>query len=211
MPEIKVCGLTREEDVRLCLDLNVDYVGFVFVKTSPRYIDPERVAHMPRGRAGRVGVFAGINAKSILDIMKSADLDMAQLHGGEDVSVCRALGVHRVVKVLWPESYHQEKDLIADMARYTPYCRSFLLDAGVKGGGMGKPFNWRRLNGLPVHVPWWLAGGIGPHNARQASQYNAACLDINSCVETSPGVKDHLLLKTTIGLIRNPVSLNHMR
>jgi phosphoribosylanthranilate isomerase len=100
---VKVCGLVREEDVRLCLELGVDMTGFIFVPSSPRYLPPERAARLPRGRAARVGVFSGQRVDFICDVLRMADLDYAQLHGDEDADFCREIGPERVIKVLWPQ------------------------------------------------------------------------------------------------------------
>jgi phosphoribosylanthranilate isomerase len=100
---IKVCGLVREEDVRLCLDLGVDMTGFIFVPSSPRYISPESAARLSKGRAARIGVFAGQSVDFVHTALSVAGLDYAQLHGGEDAGFCRAVGPERVIKVLWPQ------------------------------------------------------------------------------------------------------------
>ena len=100
---IKVCGLVREEDVRLCLELGVDMTGFLFVPSSPRYISPESAARLPKGRAARIGVFAGQDVDFVRAALHLADIDFAQLHGGEDADFCRAIGPERVIKVLWPQ------------------------------------------------------------------------------------------------------------
>lgn len=55
-PLCKICGLTREEDVRLCHELGVDFTGFIFVPSSPRKVSPEFVAKLPAGASGRVGL-----------------------------------------------------------------------------------------------------------------------------------------------------------
>ena len=197
-PAVKVCGLTRPEDVALCHTLGVDLTGFIFVSSSPRAIAPEEAAAMPRGSARRVGVFAGQCVPEIRRIAEAADLDFIQLHGGESPEFCQAVGPERVIKVLWPQTLSDE-NLNAELLRFAPVAAWFLLDAGQSGGGSGQPLAWDRLQGLEAPRPWLLAGGLGP-----ATMHEALCrctpdgLDMNSALETKPGIKDHTLLRAAL-------------
>ncbi|MDR1243533.1 MAG: phosphoribosylanthranilate isomerase [Deltaproteobacteria bacterium] len=191
---LKVCGLTRARDVRLCLDLGARFTGFVFVRQSPRYIAPEAVAAMPSGGEGapaRVGVFAGQSVNEVLRIMETARLDYAQLHGGEDVKFCRSVGAERVIKVLWPQGLSGPDLLSAECERFASGCAFFLLDAGKQGGGSGERLPWAALRGFRPPRPWILAGGLGPDNLEEAVK---TCLpwavDCNSGLEDAPGVKN---------------------
>jgi phosphoribosylanthranilate isomerase len=254
---VKVCGLTRADDVRLCLELGVDAVGFIFAPGGKRTITPEQAAAMPTGAAARVGVFVGQGADEVRDIMRLATLDYAQLHGDESPEVCRAVGPERVIKVVWPQRLLRgDNDVDSNSIRgSTPYpgrdlpdiarprchagragtlhphlgmdidrqfaaeitpealavrlqslcapfadcCAMFLLDAGMAGGGGGRPLPWELLDGLTLPKPWILAGGLGPDNVAEAL---AACspfgVDGNSALECSPGVKDHEKLRAFV-------------
>ncbi|MDR2075447.1 MAG: phosphoribosylanthranilate isomerase [Desulfovibrio sp.] len=206
---LKVCGLTREEDVRLCLDLGARFTGFIFAPRSPRRILPGDAAAMPRGPAARVGVFAGQDAAEVIRTLKQARLDYAQLHGGEDEDFCRAVGPERIIKTIWPErlgrdgALFRREDLEAECARFAPVCAFFLLDAGLQGGGSGRPLAWGTLDGFAPPRPWILAGGLGPDNLAQAL---AACspwaVDCNSGVEKAPGRKDAGKLLDAAALLR---------
>lgn len=214
-PLIKVCGLTREEDMRLCLDLGVDFTGFIFVPGSKRRIDPALAARLPRGCAARVGVFAGQSPKTVLRVMRQAKLDYAQLHGGEDAACCRAIGRERVIKVLWPEKLlRQEKDatrgsdtaalLHEACAPFADSCAYFLLDAGHTGGGSGRQLDWRALRHFSPPRPWLLAGGIGPLLAAEAfSACDPDGMDCNSNLETTPGRKEAQKVRALLAAIRN--------
>ena len=198
---LKVCGLTRAEDVQACLDLGVDATGFIFVPGSPRKVNPQVVARFPKGFALRVGVFANSSANQVLEIMDSLALDYAQLHGGETEEFCKLVGPHRVLKVLWPEKM-SGPELEAECARFAPYCAAFLFDAGKSGGGSGKSLEFKTLSNLNVTRPWILAGGLSCENIPTAI---AACmpdgLDLNSGVELSPGVKNLELIKQIRNLV----------
>ena len=211
MPEplCKICGLRREEDVRLCHELGVDFTGFIFVRASPRFVEPEQAAALPGGpanplpgRPGRVGVFAGSSPEEILRVAATAGLDLLQLHGDEDEDFCRALGPERVIKALWPQRLTR-RDLEEEMRRFAPVCAWFLLDAGHSGGGSGTALDWRSLAGLDAPRPWLLAGGLGPAVLDQA--LDACCphgLDLNSALESAPGEKDHALVREAVAALR---------
>lgn len=209
-PLCKICGLRREEDVLLCHEMGVDFTGFIFVRASPRFVEPERAAALPGGpsaplppgRPRRVGVFAGSSPEEVLGIAAAAGLDLLQLHGGEDEDVCRALGPERVIKVLWPQRLTR-RELEEEMRRFAPVCAWFLLDAGHSGGGSGNALDWRSMAGLESPRPWLLAGGLGPAVIDAALD---ACsphgLDLNSALESAPGVKDHPCVREAVSMIK---------
>ena len=206
----KICGLRREEDVRLCHDLKADFTGFIFVRASPRFVDPEKAASLSPGsdaassrtRPRRVGVFAGSPLEDVRRIARMAKLDVFQLHGGESEDYCRALGPERVIKVLWPQRCTRP-ELEEAMRRFAPVCSWFLLDAGTSGGGSGASLNWQSLADLHPPRPWILAGGIGAHNLEQAL---TACsphgVDMNSALESTPGEKDPALVRQAMSVLR---------
>lgn len=216
---VKICGLQSSEDVRRCLELGVDMLGFIFAPQSPRRVEAEKVAGLPRGHALRVGVFAGQSADTVCRIMEQAGLDYAQLHGDEDPAFCRAVGADRVIKTLWPErllrrpaqtgetaalSASLQALLQEECASFSGCCSFFLLDAGARGGGTGRTLPWDLLRGFAPPVPWLLAGGIAPVNAALAV---ACCdppgIDCASGVEEAPGKKNAALLEGLMRTIRN--------
>jgi len=187
---IKVCGLTRAEDVILCEELGVDRIGFIFHPASPRNVDVPQVADFVRGRALRVGVFVRQSANQVCKIMDQAGLDLAQLHGGQDQAFCRAVGPRRVVKVFWPQRYARLEDLQRDIEADATFCQAVLLDAGISGGGHGRSLDFGWLAGLRSPLPWFLAGGLGPENIRDAlSRCTPDGVDLNSSVEDALGRK----------------------
>ena len=211
---VKVCGLTRQQDVRLCLDLGVDFTGFIFAENSPRRVSPETAAAFPSGHALRVGVFAGQPLETVTRIMRDVRLDFAQLHGDEDPAFCRAVGPERVIKVLWPERLLREAPapggpaclgdrLERECRRFADACACFLLDAGSGGGGSGRELNGSALSGFNPPRPWLMAGGVGPANAAAIA---AACapygLDCNSALESGPGVKDQAKLQALMAALQ---------
>ncbi|EHJ48292.1 Phosphoribosylanthranilate isomerase [Solidesulfovibrio carbinoliphilus subsp. oakridgensis] len=190
-PLVKICGMTRPEDVLGCAEAGADLLGFIFAAKSPRRLTPGQAAALPRTSARRVGVFVEQTLGEVLAIMDEADLDLAQLHGGQDPDFCRAVGPDRVIRAFWPAKHPDTASLAAAMAAFAGTIRYALLDAGTSGGGHGVPLDFAPLAGLDPPMPWLLAGGLGPHNVAEALRVASPHgLDLNSGVESSPGLKD---------------------
>ena len=208
MPErmCKICGLTRAEDAALCHSLGADCIGCIFVPASPRFITPQRAALLPDGPALRTGVFAGTDLDEVRAIARLARLDLLQVHGGEDPAFCRALGPERVIKTLWPEKLTPE-ELDRELDRFAPVCAYFLLDAGTSGGGSGNSLKTDTLRRIRPPRPWLLAGGLGPDNLRSAlAAFEPGAgpigVDLNSALESAPGIKDHELVRRALTLVK---------
>lgn len=201
-PFFKVCGLTRPGDVTACLDAGAAMTGFIFAAKSPRRVTPEQALGLPRGKALRVGVFVEQDVAEVVRVMDAAELDLAQLHGGQDAAFCRAVGPGRVIKALWPEKLAARDALQAELERFAESCAFFLLDAGTSGGGHGRSMDFSLVAGLASPRPWLLAGGLGPHNLQAALDAAAPDgLDLNSGLETSPGVKDHAAIARAAAIL----------
>ncbi|WP_243360856.1 phosphoribosylanthranilate isomerase [Fundidesulfovibrio terrae] len=219
---VKVCGMTLPEQVKALDGLGVDLLGFIFAAKSPRRVTPEHVASIARGRAKRVGVFVEQDADAVNRIMEAAGLDYAQLHAGQDEAFCRTVGHERVIKVFWPQRYlvvgspnpiaqagtvdpaAALEALERDMDRFTHSCALMLLDSGTSGGGHGKSLDFAALSGLRAPKPWLLAGGLSPDNAALAlREAHPAGLDLNSGVESSPGVKDISRVTQALHIIKS--------
>lgn len=202
----KVCGLTRQGDIHVCAELGVDFAGFIFHSGSSRFLAPEQVRRLQTETMTRVGVFVRHSWREVSEIMHYAGLHLAQLHGGQDREFCLRLGVDRVIKVLWPESYSNREEMLRDLEVFSPCCRYFLLDSGHCGGGHGRPVNTDMLPKVSemgaFGCSWFLAGGLGPENIGKALKRNPDGVDLNSGVETEPGIKSRDLLTQTMEEIR---------
>ena len=192
MTAIKICGITRREDAELAAALGASYLGFVLWNDSPRAASLETVRAiapcLPK-RVTPVGVFVdptGDEVKAATD----AGIQMAQVHSdvpsllrGVTIPVVRAvhLAVDRIDGV--------EPDIADELV---------LLDAHdpVKRGGTGKTVNWRRAALIARSRRIILAGGLTPANVRQAiDEVRPFAVDVASGVESSPGVKNHDLVR----------------
>lgn len=195
-PLVKVCGMTRMEDVNLCMELGVDLLGFIFHPKSPRNVDPDFAASVKTGRITKVGVFVNQSAEEVIEIMDHCGLHAAQLHGNQDIKFCWKVGADRVIRAFWPDTYSSAGALSRDLDNYSEVCGHFLLDAGKScQGGTGQSIDFGILQDVNIYTPWFLAGGIGPHNIDQVLALNPPGLDINSGVECEPGKKDEHKLR----------------
>ena len=199
---IKVCGMTRTEDVEFCDTLGIDLLGFIFHPESPRNVAPEWAAAQKPRRALKTGVFVRQGVEEISAIAATAGLDLLQLHGGHTAEQCRDLGPERVIKTLWPQRYATTERLLADMLLFAPVCRAILLDSGKSGGGHGTSLNATELQRLKCPHPWYLAGGLGPHNLTAMKFTGASGFDLNSGVESLPGIKDHDKVRSSFNILR---------
>lgn len=199
---VKVCGMTRSEDVAFSDGQGVDLVGFIFHPGSPRNVEAAWVAGQRPRHALKTGVFVRQGVADIEKLAREAGLDLLQLHGGHTPDQCRALGSERVIKVLWPERYATPEMLADDMELFAPVCRAFLLDSGTSGGGHGRSLDPQSLGKLKCPRPWYLAGGLGPHNLETMKTTGAAGFDLNSGVESAPGIKDHDKIRRALTILR---------
>jgi phosphoribosylanthranilate isomerase len=179
MTKVKICGITRAEDAELAIELGADYLGFIFVKESPRCVTPERALEYGGSASAlqRVGVFRNAHAEEILRIIEAAKLDMVQIHGDTEVP----FPTIRAFKV---------EDKLPEITTDDDY---ILFDTG---GGTGRVFDWDLLSTYDRSKPFFLAGGITPDNVRDAiAKTSPYAIDVASGVEKQPGIKDHDKLK----------------
>jgi phosphoribosylanthranilate isomerase len=203
---VKVCGITRLEDA-LALDTRVEYLGFNFWPGSKRFIEPSAAAPIIAAlrQAIPVGVFVNHSAEEINAIAAQTGIRYAQLHGQESWDVMDGVALP-VIKAI-------PHDRIADLAGLRDAWddhagkqpKYFLVDTqaapalGGAFGGTGAVFDWDLLKGDPLPRPIFLAGGIGPENVAEAVRVaHPYAVDLNSKVETSPGVKDESLVQRCI-------------
>ena len=196
---VKVCGQKRAEDEREAAEQGVDFCGFIFHPQSPRAIAPARAAELDSGDCRRAGVFVEQGSEEILGVMETARLDFAQLHGRQSVDCALRIGPERVIRVLWPERFASVSALQAEIDRHARACAYYLLDAGKRGGGSGRHLDWHSLSELRFPRPWLRAGGLSADALGEALRLcSPDGVDLNSGVETAPGVKDAARLRAAI-------------
>lgn len=192
--KLKICGLTREEDVRTAISVGADYLGFIFHPGSPRYVVPDRVEKLLRlvpPAVGRVGVFVNLPPETVMMIMERYGLDIAQLHGDESPETASAIGAERVWKAM-------TLCCPGDVERAAKFpAAAIVADSRTADayGGTGRIADWQLAARAARCVKLILAGGLSPANVADAiRQVVPFAVDVNSGVESAPGVKDPELL-----------------
>ncbi len=187
--KVKICGLTNLRDARHAAACGADYVGFVMVPHSPRYIAPEKVAEivrqLPPGLM-KVGVFVDRKLDDMRRIVSDCGLDIVQLHGDETPDMAVELGIERVWKVF---SIRSAGD-VAAAARFP--AAVILVDTMVSGqrGGTGQLGDWMLAAALAEARPVILAGGLNSSNVEEAVRtVRPFGVDVSSGVEITAGRK----------------------
>lgn len=198
---VKICGVTNEEDAELAAEAGATHVGLIFVEDSPRKIgrDAARIATRARRYGLRiVGVFRNQSEEFIARTARDIGLDAVQLHDREqDLRQLRSL--LRPECEIWAVCGVGET---AEPARL--HADRTLFDSIVNGhtGGTGRPFDWNLIRGRIDQRRAFLAGGIGPANARAAQQVGTFGIDVGSRIESAPGQKDPDKLKALFAALR---------
>ncbi len=198
MNGIKICGLSTPETLEAALTAGADYVGFVMLPASPRFVAPDaarRLADQARGRAKTVLLFADTPREAMERLVRDLEPDLIQLHGRETVADIRNARNDYDLPVIRAVGVGSAEDL-AGLDAVEDAADHLLLDArppkgADRTGGHGLAFDWSLLTGRTFAKPWFLAGGLNPDNVAEAIQATGApMVDVSSGVETAPGVKD---------------------
>jgi len=198
---IKICGLTREEDVDAAVAAGADAIGFVFYPPSPRYIAPQRAAELARRIppfVDVVGLFVNEAPEFVRAACEALPINVLQFHGDEDAAYCRqfARPYLRAARV------RPGLDLV-EFASSFPDARGVLLDAFVEGyGGGGHVFDWTLI---PSNLPSYLvlSGGLTADNIGDAiRRVRPVAVDVSSGVEAGKGIKDHSKIAAFVAAVR---------
>lgn len=199
---IKICGLTRKEDVDAAVAAGADALGFVFYSRSPRFLQTAQAAELVRRVppfVTRVGLFVDPDPDVLAATLAAVPLDIVQFQGDESPEFCEGCG-HPYVKVA---RMRPGLDLL-EFARAYPSARGLLLDAYVEGyGGAGQRFDWS-LVPKQLPLPVIVAGGLTAENVGSAiSQLRPWAVDVSSGVEAAKGIKDAGKIAAFIAAVKN--------
>jgi phosphoribosylanthranilate isomerase len=209
---IKICGLTRREDVEAACAAGADALGFVFYPNSPRYVSAEQAAALIAcvpPYVSTVGLFVNASVEQVLEVTSIAPLTMLQFHGGESVAHSAALA--QAAARPFVQVFRVKPDtLAANLLEYEQqYCAAsslfsgLLLDTYVDAyGGAGKGFDWSLIpKELAPRVV--LSGGLSVQNATDAVlRVRPWAVDVSSGVEAAKGIKDWHKMADFIAAIR---------
>ena len=197
MTKIKLCGLSRTQDIEAANKLKPDYIGFVFAAKSKRRVSPLKATELksrldPEIKA--VGVFLDDDLDSVAAMMNLGIVDLVQLHGSEDeeyIKNLRTITDKPVIKAFIINSAEDVKCAEASTADY------ILLDGGK---GEGKAFDWSLLKN--IRRTYFLAGGLNPGNAADAVRTLAPfSVDVSTGIETD-GKKDEEKMTAFVNAVR---------
>lgn len=213
---IKICGLTREDDVRAAVDAGADAIGLVFYEPSPRYVDVARAAALAEAAGpfvSVVGLFVNAAPDDVAHIVERVPLTLLQFHGDETAVACSQLSQRCSMPFLRAARVRAGLDLVEFADQYCD-AAALLLDAFVEGyGGGGHVFDWSLI------PPAWLSslkdktasaaprivlsGGLNAQNVAGAiERVRPYAVDVSSGVEAGKGVKDHARIIEFVRAVR---------
>jgi phosphoribosylanthranilate isomerase len=208
MARIKICGITNAEDALAAARFGAHALGFIFVKGTPRYIEPERAAEIAKQLPPfitRVGVFDHRPADEIERIADLCRLDALQLHVDNMSESHFRLAKRRIIKVCRVKDEGSLYDSLSSKGLKAPQIDAYLLDTYSENrlGGTGTTFDWSlALKAKAIVGPTFpiiLSGGLNPDNVAEAiKSVEPYAVDVGSGVEERPGKKDHNKLRRFI-------------
>lgn len=199
MVKVKICGLRRPEDIEAANLAKPDYVGFIFVPGTKRYVEPDLAASFRRDLAAdiqTVGVFVNAPIEEIVAICKAGIIDVIQLHGEEDATYIDQLKGQVDQEIIKSVAVGDDLVVAPNQADY------LLFDSlSPSRGGSGKVFDWQMVSAYQ-EKPFFLAGGLGVENIEEALEVvRPYAVDASSSLETD-GVKDPVKMQKFVAKIR---------
>ena len=198
MTKVKICGLSRPQDLEAVNRAMPDFIGFVF-SPSRRQVDEKQAAMLKAmldPRIKGVGVFVNESIEYIAGLHERSIIDWAQLHGEEDTAYMRRLRKRCGCPIIKSVGVGSQVPALPEGADF------LLFDTlSPQRGGTGKAFDWHALQGYQS-PPYFLAGGLSPENVSQAlGTLTPFCVDVSSGVETD-GIKDPQKINAFVRLAR---------
>lgn len=205
--KVKICGMTKMDNILEVAELQPDYLGFIFYPPSPRYmrkaLKPAQLRNLNTG-AVITGVFVNSGYDEIIFLLEEYELQAVQLHGDESPEFCSEIS-RSGVEVIKAFRVNDNFDFNR-LEEYQPFCKYFLFDThSAQKGGSGKKFDWEILDKYLLEHPFFLSGGITANDALNIKNINHSALagvDLNSRFEIKPGIKNISLLKHFIKELR---------
>lgn len=190
MTRIKICGITREQDLHAVANSGADAIGLVFYEKSPRHMSIQQAAELMLPVppfVTVVGLFVNPTVDYVRQVLANVSLDVLQFHGEESPEFCQQFN-RPYLKAIRVKA---GVDLVECAARYAR-AQGLLLDAFVEGtqGGTGESFDWTLIP-QNLSLPVILSGGLHAGNVAEAvKQVRPYAVDVSSGVEVSKGIKD---------------------
>lgn len=204
---IKICGLTRIEDLHSAVHAGADALGLVFYPPSPRCVDLPTAARLARAVppfVSMVGLFVNAEPAVLRSTLATVPIHLLQFHGDEDEAYCRQFD-RPYIKAA---RVRPGIDLVQYAAAF-PSAQAILLDAFVDGyGGGGKVFDWS-LVPSSLGKPLILSGGLDADNVGEAvRRLRPVAVDVSTGVEASRGIKDPEKMRAFVAAVRAAESMS---
>ena len=208
---IKICGVRDADALLATANAGATHVGFAFVRSSPRYIPPQKakgVAGLAPASLTRVALFADALDHEFEDVIRAIRPQLLQLHGRENPERVAFIKKRFGVPVMKALSIATANDVREGVSAFGEVADQFLFDAkppaGGPTGGHGKPFDWKLLAGAQIPKPWMLSGGLTAANVADAIRLSGARgVDVSSGVEQERGIKDTKLITEFIAAAKD--------
>lgn len=206
--KVKLCGFSEESSLQVAINEKCDFLGFIFVEKSPRFITPKKAAAISSkvpSTIAKVAVVANANFDFISEIVAEFSPDFFQFHGSETVDFLKEF--HQKfpqIKIIKAFGIADSSDLKA-VADFENIADLFLFDG--KNSGSGKKFDWKILQNFSAKKDWFLSGGLNFDNIDEALKItNARMIDLSSGIEEIRGQKSPQLIKEFMKKIRSYVA-----
>jgi len=198
MTKVKICGLSRAEDIAAVNRVLPDYIGFVFAH-SRRRVEAKTAAGLKESldpRIKAVGVFVNEEISAVAELHRNGIIEIVQLHGDEDDDYIRRLKDTCGCQVIKAVGVSEALPMLPTAPDY------LLFDTlSEQRGGVGRAFDWNVLQGY-CGLPYFLAGGLTAHNVVDSIPLlKPFCVDVSSGVETG-GIKDAEKIEMFVSLVR---------
>ena len=194
----KICGLNPTRDVQLCIDLKVNYLGFVFYEKSPRNINILEIKELSKYNK-KQSAYVAVTVNPSDEFIKKniiGNFDFIQLHGSETkdrVNEIKSMGL-KVIKAI---KVKEEKDI----AGYKEFDNADIILFDTPGMEKSLEFPKNLITKLPTGAKYALAGSISENNVENISKLGVNFFDISSSLEVQLGYKDHHKIKNFINKI----------
>lgn len=213
---IKICGLTRPQDISYAVNSGVDALGFVFYPKSKRYLSPDDAARLTvsvPAFVSTVALFVEPEQHLVREVISAMHPTYLQFHGDESPRDCERFGWPYIKAFRVGAPGLETPEGLAHTCAQYPTAKAWLFDSYTSAyGGSGHGFDRSLLAKVPPSVPMILSGGLNTQNvAALLDQVHPWAVDVSSGVETEAGVKSAHLMRDFVQAIleadRTPTSL----
>ena len=196
--KIKVCGLNPARDVQLCIDLKVNYLGFVFYKKSPRNVSLSDIKMLSKYNK-KNSKFVAVTVNPNNEFIKKnliGNFDYIQLHGSETknrISEIKTMGF-KIIKTIKVRE-------MQDINKYKEFDNADIILFDTPGMEKSLEFPKNLITNLPTGAKYALAGSVSENNVENINKFGVNFFDLSSSLESQLGYKDHHKIKSFINKI----------